>query len=140
MHRRDEIDVHGSLVLKFEQNLGQVSSVGFVPLIEPAQLVILTKEAFEIATGEKNGARTCPFAFPGLGRPFSAAAQNRFFPVMKQGVGNIGMNSASTESFFTGGSVGPTLAGTQGAFFFLGRQAEKSLFDPQNFSLDTLSG
>ena len=110
MHGRNQIDIQSSLFLKFEKDLSQHRVVEFSPLMEPAQLVILTEKAFEIASCEEGRSRS--------GR---TAAQNGLFTEMENGVRKRGMAAGSAESPLTGSSIGQALMGTESALDFVDR-------------------
>jgi hypothetical protein len=50
----DQVDIVRPLFLKADHKSGQFVIVHRLPLHLPAELVILTEEAFEVAAGKKN--------------------------------------------------------------------------------------
>jgi len=131
MGGRYEIDVQGSFLLQAGHLGRQVLIRSDAALTQPADLVVLAEEAFEVASGEEDRPRPAPGPAlqPILDPEITPSAEHGFLAEMKQGGGNSGLMAALTDSFFPGLSVDVTVVRTESASAFLGGKVLQSRFD-----------
>ena len=109
-----QVQVVAAALLQIQENVRQGDRRNFLPQTFLTDLMVLTVQAAESATGKEN--RTGP--------PF--ARQRRFLPEMGQGLGHPGLTPLLAEPGLPGQTVHPTFPGAQPA----GGQEVPGLFYP----------
>ena len=107
--------------MKLKKRFGKSFGAEFSSSTEPAQLVVLAKEAFEIAAREKDrsGSGWRCLALIILGLTFLIAAQDGLFSKMEDSMRNRNIIAASAESPFSAASVDTAFMGTKCAMDFV---------------------
>jgi len=104
------------------------------PLGEPADLIILTEQAFKVAAGEEDRSRAAPVSplVKIVCRTIVESAQNRLFAIMQEGTGNGGFGSALADSGFDFSPVNPAFPRTEDAVRLERLERFERPLDPAN--------
>ena len=136
VRRRDQVDVERPFVLEAKHQPGQLLVSDRPALPEPAQLIVLTESALEVAARKEDRPR--PRAH--LSRLTSAAgaipcaAQDRLFAEMEQGVGYDGHGAALAKPLFSSGSIDSAIAGAKAAIRLVRPEPGQGGVNPVYFS------